>query len=752
MADGSLPRPPASARASFLLRPFLWLLAHSIYRLRTEGTRYIPAKGGALLVTNPVPMAGALLLAASARRPISFFTPKEDFDHPFLRPLARMLGVTAVTPEAGTSDSKGRFREAMQSLRAGEVVAVFTEAFTSGMGESGPLCRELGRLDAAGQGGESEDRFPVIPVHVDNVGTGLFGLEGDRFRWRMPRHIPCPVSVTYGRPMPPMAERSEIRQAIEDLHREVFERHRAWMPTISRAFLRTARRHPLRFAMADASSGALRFGSVLPKTVFLALRLRKVWEGQSTVGILLPPSVPGALVNQAAFLMGKVPVNLNYKLTDNLLSASRQQCGIGTIVTSGAFLERVKLHPPGRVVLLEELAAKPGWREILHALGIAWLCPARFVGRALGAAGNPSLDDLATIIFSSGTTGDPKGVMLTHFNIGSNLEQIEQVIALRKQERVLGILPFFHSFGFTVTVALPAALGVGVVFHPSPLDAGAIASVVREHRVTILLATPSFLQTYLRRCRPDDFKSLRMAIGGAEKLPEGLAAEFEGRFGIRLMEGYGCTECAPAVAFNHNDFRGSASPFASRAGKVGRILPGMSARVVDPETRSPLPPAEPGLLLVSGPNVMQGYLGLPEATREVLQDGWYTTGDIVTMDEDGFLEITDRLSRFSKIGGEMVPHTVVERKLHEMVGLTQQALAVSSVLDADHGERLVVLHTLAEEKLRECLQKLPQLDLPNLWKPRANQFFRVDPLPSTGIGKLDLRKLRELAVRLSASP
>jgi acyl-[acyl-carrier-protein]-phospholipid O-acyltransferase/long-chain-fatty-acid--[acyl-carrier-protein] ligase len=363
------------------------------------------------------------------------------------------------------------------------------------------------------------------------------------------------------------------------------------------------------------------------------------------------------------------------------------------------------------------------------------------------------LDVLATVIFSSGSTGEPKGVMLSHYNIGSNIEQMEQVFSLDKHDRVLGILPFFHSFGFTGTLALPAVLGVGVVFHPNPLDTKTIGPLVRDNAVTFLLATPTFLQLYLRGCAPEDFGSLRLVMTGAEKLPDRLAAAFEEKFGIRPLEGYGCTECAPAVAVNTHDFRAVGfHQVGAKRGKIGHPLPGVSVRIVDvadPWSGKTLPAGQPGLMLVRGPNVMRGYLGRPEKTAEVLRDGWYCTGDVAAFDEDGFLQITDRLNRFSKIGGEMIPHIKIEEKLHELAGATGQTFVVTGVPDEKKGERLVVLHRLADEKLPVCLEKLAACDLPNLWKPKADSFFRVEQFPLLGTGKLDLRQVKELAQKCS---
>jgi len=295
-------------------------------------------------------------------------------------------------------------------------------------------------------------------------------------------------------------------------------------------------------------------------------------------------------------------------------------------------------------------------------------------------------------------------------------------------------------------LCLPPLVGIGVVFHVSPLDAQAIGALVSKYSITMLLSTPTFLNTYARRIPPEAFGSLRIVMAGAEKLPERIAQGFEDHFGIRPLEGYGCTECSPVVAVNTYDFRAAYfRQVGAKRGTIGHPLPGIAVRIVDPETGEPLPPDKPGLLLVRGPNVMVGYLNRPDKTAEVLHDGWYNTGDIATVDEDGFLRITDRLSRFSKIGGEMVPHIRVEEKLHELIGAEGQVLAVTAIPDEKKGERLAVVHTLKEDRLQETLEKLAKTDLPALWKPRPDQFLYAEKLPYLGTGKLDLRKLREIA-------
>jgi acyl-[acyl-carrier-protein]-phospholipid O-acyltransferase/long-chain-fatty-acid--[acyl-carrier-protein] ligase len=452
-------------------------------------------------------------------------------------------------------------------------------------------------------------------------------------------------------------------------------------------------------------------------------------------------------VNFAALFCGKVPVNLNYTLSSEAMASCARQCSIQTVITSKAFLERIKLEVPGRAVLLEDVAANPGLGERIRSLLSACFVPASMIVRTKIQPG-----DLATVIFSSGSTGDPKGVMLTHDNVVSNIAQLAQCFGFDRHDRILGILPFFHSFGFTGTLMLPLTSGMGVVFHPNPFDARTIGSLVTEHGVTFLLATPTFLQSYIRRCDPGQFGSLKLVLVGAEKLQERTAQAFEDKFGIRPLEAYGCTECSPAVTVNTRDFRARGfRQIGGKRGKIGHALPGITIRIVDPDTMQPVPVGHQGLMLVRGPNVMKGYLGRPAETAKVLRDGWYITGDIATLDEDGFVEITDRLSRFSKIGGEMVPHIKVEEKLQELADVTEQVFVVTGGPDEKKGERLLVLHTLGEDQLKGCLERLDQAGLPNLWVPRPQAFFKVDAIPYLGTGKLDLRKIRELALQLASA-
>jgi acyl-[acyl-carrier-protein]-phospholipid O-acyltransferase/long-chain-fatty-acid--[acyl-carrier-protein] ligase len=730
-----------------LLRFVLWCATHSIYRIRVLGRDHIPEKGGALFVCNHVSFADALLLLASTDRRVRFLMFKDIYEKRWVKPFAKMLRTIPVSSEQRPRELLQALQAAADAIRNGEVVCIFAEGQITRIGQLLPFRRGLERI-------MKDVDAPIVPVALDGALGGPMSYRRGKFVHLINARCPHPVTVSFGPPLPPTATPFAVREAVQALQVAAWQLRRARMQPLHRNLVRMAREHPRRFAFADATSGRINFGMALVKTVFLARRLKKVWSGQHMVAIYLPPSVPGALVNYAAFLCGKVPVNLNYTLSEPTLAHCVKDCEIRTVITSRKFLEKIKLTPPGELVFLEDLAAKPAAAEKLAAFLLGKFAPAFLLERIFGSA-QTDMDSLATIIFSSGSTGEPKGVMLSQFNLVANIEQSGEVVCLDESQRLLGILPFFHSFGFTVTLCLPLVLGAGVVFYPNPLDAKGVGATVRENKATVMIATATLLQIYLRGVAPEDFGSLTLVVAGAEKLPERLAAAFEERFGIRPFEGYGCTECSPVVAVNTWDYRAAGFyQVGNKHGKVGQPLPGLCVRITDPDDPwggKVFPPGEAGMLLVCGPNLMLGYLNRPEKTAEVLRDGWYCTGDIAVLDEDGFLQITGRESRFSKLGGEMVPHFKIEETLQGLAGVAELAFLVVGVPDEKKGERLVVLHKLADAELAAVLEKFAACDLPNLWKPKADAFHRVEDFPMLGTGKLDLRGAKDIAARLGAT-
>lgn len=743
------------------LRILLWFFSHVPYRVKVLNSDRLPRSGGALLVSNHVSFVDLLLILSSTERFVRFLLPAAICERPLLKPWLRLLRVIPLPGEDPPELLEAALRAASRAILSGEVVGLFAERSITRIGILLPFRRELERI-------MSGLSAPIVPVCLDGVCGSSFSYRAGGHMFLLPRRIPYPVAVNFGSPMPATSTAAQVRTAVQLLGTEAWPSRMRTMRTLGRGFVLCARKHPFRFAMADARVPKLSFGGALVKTIFLARRLKQHWtesgqppgtassgvqeSGRKMVGVFLPPSVGGALVNLAILLAGRVPVNLNYTASAETLESCARQCGLEKIITSRAFLDRVKTPLPCPVVLLEEAAAKPRGSEKLAALALAWLAPLRLLERALGCDATPGLHDLAVVVFSSGSTAEPKGVMLSHYNLNSNVLQLCQVFDYGPQDRFLGILPFFHSFGLTATLLTPALEGIGVVYHPNPLEPKPIGELVQRHAITYLMVTPVFLQLYLRSCEPEQFKSLRFVMTGAEKLQERLAAAFHQKFGIRPVEGYGCTECSPVVAANAHDFHsGAIGQVGSRPGTIGHPLPGVSVRIIDPDTGVEVPLGQAGLLLVRGPNVMMGYLNRPEKTAEILRDGWYHTGDIARINEDGFVQITDRISRFSKIAGEMVPHAVVEEKLHELAASSELTFAVTGIPDEQKGERLVVLHRLPEPVLENVLARLPELQLPNLWVPKRNQFVSVDQIPTLGSGKLDLRSIREIAKRSAAA-
>jgi len=739
-------------RPVLLVRGVFWVMAHTLYRVRVFGRQHVPARGPALFVCNHVSYIDALLLLATQPRRLRFVIWAPYVHKPVLRLLLRLAGVIPIDSTAGPRAIIQSLRAAGDALAAGQAVCLFAEGGITRTGFLLPFHRGFEQI-------MERTPAPVIPVCLDHVWGSIFSYQGGKFLWKWPQRLPYPVSVAFGEPMPPTVSAAEVRQAIQKLSADcAIARGDKRLPA-HRQFVRMAARHPFRSCITDSMNRTKvwRYGEVLAGSWIFSRLLRAKLADARMVGVWLPPGAGGAFANIALAFLHKTPVNLNYTSSPAVVQSAIRQCGIRQVLTSRLFTEKVPLDPgPGvELVYMEDFRKEVTPWMRYRAFLLVVLLPAFVLDRLLLGLGGHGPDDLATVIFSSGSTGDPKGVMLLNRNLSANTESVIQAIDPRPSDRVLGILPFFHSFGFTVTLWVPLQVGASMVYQVDPKQAKETGELCRDHRCTILLTTPTFLRFCLRRCEPDDFKTLRILMCGAEKLAPCLAEEFTQKFGVQPLEGYGCTELSPVAAANVPDVVAWSPDHATAGGRqvghkpgtIGQPVPGVAARIVDPDTCAPLPVGREGLLLIYGGNVMRGYLGRPDATREAMHNGWYKTGDIARFDEDGFLIITDRLARFSKIGGEMVPHQKVEDELQTILGTTERACVVTSVPDEKRGERLVVLHTpLNGVNLHQAWQRLNDRGLPNLWVPAERDFFEVPELPVLGTGKLDLKRIKEIAL------
>jgi acyl-[acyl-carrier-protein]-phospholipid O-acyltransferase/long-chain-fatty-acid--[acyl-carrier-protein] ligase len=737
-----------------LLRPFLWLITHSIYWLRVLGRNKVPRRGGALLVCNHVSYIDWLLLLAAQPRFIRFVIFAGWANRFGLRHLLKWAGVIPIDGSSGPRAIIKSLRQASDALARGELVCIFAEGRFTRNGFMLPFNRGFEQI-------LKHCPAPIIPVSLDQVWGSIFSLYGGKAVWKWPLEIPYHANVTFGDPLPADTRAADVRQAVQKLSADCAVARTQKRLPVHRRFVRAAKRFFSRPCLLDGAGAGteLNYGKALVGAMCLAQVLRPRLGDKPMVAIWVPPSVGGALANIAVALLGKTSVNLNYTSSLDVVHAALRQTDCGFILTSKQFTARVKIEPPEsmEVLYLEDLRTAISKKQQTRAYLAARLLPTWILEHWVLGLGRHKIESLATVIFSSGSTGEPKGVMLTQGNIAANIESVVQGTGVSVRDRMLAVLPFFHSFGYTVTLWAPLQVGASVVYHPDPRAAREIGELCKTRQCTIYLSTATFLRFCLRKCEPDSFRSVRILMCGAEKLPPTLAEEFMKKFQVLPLEGYGCTELSPVAAANLPDVEVEGyKQIGNKTGTVGQPLPGIAARVVDAETMKPLPVGEEGLLLIHGANVMKGYLKNPEQTASVVLDGWYVTGDMARIDPDGFVTLTGRLSRFAKIGGEMVPLDRVQDELHEALGTGDRIGAVTCVPDEARGERLIVLY-LADAlhhhgvDVHGWAEKLAGRGLPNLWRPAERDYHAVPELPVLGSGKLDLKKLKDLALEKAAA-
>lgn len=726
------------------IRFVVWLMSKTFYRIRVVGLEHMPARGGALLVPNHVSWLDGILLMLISSRPVRMVVFAGNFQNPILKWMAGLHGTILMNPTP--KSIAAALKTAREALTNGELVCIFPEGGITRTGQvqafKPGMMKILKGTDA-----------PVIPIYLDELWGSVFSFQGGKFFWKWPQRIPYPITINIGPPVANPSDAHEVRQAVIELGAHAVEERTQRMKALSRQFIRQCKRSKFRSKVVDSTGADMSGGSLLLRSLILRRLLNrhvlKPRDDEQYVGVLLPPVAPAVVTNAALALDRRIAVNLNYTLKNDVMNFCLRECGIKHVLTSRKFMEKLDYQLDAEVVYLEDLKDKVTTGDKIAGVVATFLTPSFVIERSLKLH-EVHPNDTLTIIFTSGSTGTPKGVMLTHGNVGSNVNAINQVVHLTKDDTIVGILPLFHSFGYTVTMWSVFMLDIRGAYHFSPLEPKQIGKLAEKTKATILVSTPTFLRSYLRRITPEEFAHMNVVVCGAEKLPKELCDEFEEKFKVRPVEGYGCTELSPLVSVNIPPSR-SINNFQTdlKEGTVGRAVPGVSAKVVDLDTGRDLGVDQPGMLLIKGPNVMKGYLHQETKTSEVVRDGWYTTGDVATIDDEGFIKITGRISRFSKIGGEMVPHIKIEELLWKHVATGDEEvpkLAVTAVPDDRKGERLVVLHTQLEKTPQELCAALQAEGLPNLFIPGADSFIQVESLPLLGTGKFDLQAIKRMAL------
>jgi acyl-[acyl-carrier-protein]-phospholipid O-acyltransferase/long-chain-fatty-acid--[acyl-carrier-protein] ligase len=725
-----------------LLRLALGLLGRMFYRVTPIGLEAMPATGGVLLLPNHISYVDAVILQLACPRPIRFLVYDEIYQARLLRWGLRLLGAIPISPKK----ARTAIEASVQALANGEVVCLFPE---------GALTRTatMQKLNRGYELIARKARVPVMPIWLENVWGSVFSYYGGHFFWKLPRVVPLRVWLHFGAPMTSAEATPEaVRRCLYDLSEAAFQARPELRSHVGFEALRGLRKRYFTPIITDAYANdrTLKGGELLAVSIVFALWLRKN-VSEKRIGIVLTPGLGATIANLGAILAGKVPVNLNFSAGRAVNEAAMAQAGLKRLITAKALVDQIKDFPwpEDRLDIGELIKSFPPAQLKRWGL-ISLISPAPILRRWIGLPRWGDREE-AGLLFTSGSAGEPKGVVLTHRNIISNTAQFGAVLAQAELQTILGCLPVFHSFGFTVTFWWPLLGGPRVITYPSPLDAQKLIETIERHKVEMLVSTPTFLRAFLRKAKAEQLRSLKFVVTGAEKLPLDLYKDFEAKFGLKIYEGYGMTEASPGVAVNLPDLPVShVNPngvLGTRLGSVGRMLPGISARIRDPETDEELPLFSSGMLWLRGANVFEGYLHDPQRTGDVLRDGWYRTGDVGRLDEDGFLFIEGRMSRFSKIAGEMIPHLTVEQKIAEALHHPSNhhegpPVVVVGIPDEKRGESLVALTALpiVQSELR---RKLVEMGLPNLWIPKV--IRRVPAIPLLATGKLDLRECLRLA-------
>ncbi len=701
------------------------------------GIEQLP-KDGVFVIPNQLSFQDLLHLEQCLdERKITFLIDRHGEYDPLLQAHLNREEVSAFEFERGEDHQEPFRKELTERVSKGEAI-VFVPSHAH-------VCAgQLTRVPSAVLKFLLSGGAPVTPLFVDHPEETRLSIESRS-------HTECMV-FAFGKPLErEAANLANYRESLLAVGEEVFSRRPILKMSLPYALLKGLKKHGGATKVIDGNDGEeVRFDRLLAGAIAFSEYIKKATD-QPRVGIVLPPGRAGVVANLAVLLAGKIPVNLNFTAGDKAVTSSIAQAGLDRFITADPFVRKMTRFnwPPNKQLIYIERTLPTLKKRATRWFVLSKLLPARLLAMLLGVPTKGG-DKEAVLLFTSGSAGDPKGVVLTHQNLLANVNQFGARIDLSSTDRVLACLPLFHSFGCTVTLWYPMIEGVTMVTYPNPLDANTLAELIYKHHANLILATPTFLRGYLRKATPKQFESAKLVVTGAEKLPLKIAETFEKKLGKPVLEGYGLTETSPVSNVNLPDpvpDREDGLPVLPnrRLGSVGQPIPGVAVRITDPNTDRPMSLHESGMIWLRGPNIFGGYLNQPAKTDEVIKDGWFRTGDIGRMDEDGFLYIEGRLSRFSKIGGEMVPHETVEDEIGKVLGLdseSERKLAVVGVPDESKGEALILISSVGVD-LTELRYRLLQNGVSNLWVPK--KVVEVEEIPTLASGKLDIKSCESIA-------
>jgi acyl-[acyl-carrier-protein]-phospholipid O-acyltransferase / long-chain-fatty-acid--[acyl-carrier-protein] ligase len=712
-----------------IVRLFGDLFRRALDKTRVLGLENLP-EGGFLLLPNNLIAREAVALQLVCSRPIRYIVDESIYRGAPLKRFLRSRGSIAL-PSVRTEYA---VCEASNRIRRGEIVCLMPEVEVSRSKTPIQLYEEYEKI-------ANLSEHPVVPVWLDRAPTPIL-LTKIKQPARGLDPFSMPTSIAFGKPI----AKDEFslglaRDRLLELGEFCFEKHPSLKEHLGRATIRGLRKNQFREVIIDGiDHRRMKGGDVLAASIALSRRIKL--HPYRRVAVVLPPGIGAVVANVAITLAGKTAVNLNFTVGRMAIQSAIQQGDIHLAISAGPVIERLPECPwPEEVWQLEKLVSELRARIVFWRVAVL-LMPEWLIGSLLRIPKKGGRDE-AVVLFTSGTAGEPKGVVLSHRNIISNVTQFRSIVDLGRTDTLMASLPFFHCFGCTVTLWHPLIKGVRTVTYPTPVEVLKNAELIQRYQVTLLPTTPTFLRGYLKHAEPKQFASVRLLVTGAEKLPRELAQAFQQKFGFPVFEGYGLTETAPVVSV---DVPEDAAHPSARTGSVGKLLPGQAAQIRDPSSGVLLRPHQLGMLWLKGPNVFEGYLAQGERTQGALRDGWFRTGDLARFDEDGFLYIEGRISRFSKVAGEMVPHEIIETKILQSFGIElgeEGVMTVVGVPDEFKGERLVLVTTLDLPK-NELRKKLLAAGIPILWIPR--EVKHVARIPTLSSGKVDLAKCRELAM------